>query len=61
MTILSIDPENIVYIILGIDKDAHDQVLAVYRTYDDAKKYCTKNLIEAGEFYDTWIEKHEVK
>lgn len=48
-----------IYVILGIDANAHDQVLAVCRTYDDAKQYCIDYLMET-EFYDLWIEKHHI-
>jgi hypothetical protein len=49
--------EELVYIVLGIDEHEHDQVLAVFKTYYDAKKYCTQTMNET-DFYDLWIEKH---
>lgn len=48
-----------VYVILGIDAQGHDQVIAVRRDFPEAKHFCTKCLGET-EFYDLWIEKHEV-
>lgn len=45
------------YVILGIDDEGCDQVLAVCRDYEDAKIYCTKYLMETP-FHDVWIEKH---
>lgn len=47
----------LVYVVLGIDANEHDQVLAVCRTYEEAKRYCIECLAET-EFYDVWIEKH---
>lgn len=51
--------ETIVYVVLGIDAHEHDQVLAVCGSYEDAKRHCTRCLVES-EFYDLWIEKHVV-
>lgn len=48
-----------VYIVLGIDENEHDQVLAVFDSYPDAKQYCCKSIKDSG-FYDLWIEKHSV-
>lgn len=56
-----IEPGNMVYIILGVDENCHDQVIAVFGNYHDAKVYCAKNLVEPKGFYDLWIEKHRVK
>lgn len=53
------DIEDLVYVVLGIDANEHDQVLAVFNSYDGAKRYCIECLIET-EFYDIWIEKHPV-
>ena len=57
MTILKLDCS--VYVILGIDVYGHDQVLAVARTYEEAKQYSTQCFAET-EFYDLWIEKHAI-
>lgn len=48
-----------VYIVLGIDDNEHDQVLAVFREYESAKNYCVSCPLQ-GQFYDLWIEKHLV-
>lgn len=58
MTIVKIPAmEHLVYIILGIDANEHDQVLGAFLRYEDAKKYCIEYLAET-EYYDLWIEKH---
>ncbi len=49
----------LVYIVLGVDENEHDQVLAVYNTYDEAKRYCINSLVQL-DYYDVWIEKHFV-
>lgn len=49
-----------VYIVLGIDEHEHDQVLAVFSTYDSAKAYCCKTMGDSFDYYDLWIEKHPV-
>lgn len=60
MTIVSFDQQQKeVYVILGIDAHEHDQVLAVCRSYNEAKRYCVEYLMET-EFFDLWIEKHPV-
>jgi hypothetical protein len=46
-----------VYVVLGIDENEHDQVLAVLRYYEDAKEYCLRCKTDSI-FYDLWIEKH---
>jgi hypothetical protein len=51
--------DDLVYIILGIDANEHDQVLAVCHSYDDAKQYCLQYLRQT-EYYDLWIEKHVI-
>lgn len=45
------------YVILGIDENEHDQVISVFKTYKDAKLFCTQTLMRSN-FYDVWIEKH---
>lgn len=59
MKIVSIGEASIVYVILGIDAHEHDQVIAVCSTYELAKDHCIKFLAET-EYYDLWIEKHEL-
>lgn len=59
MSIVNFSGFEEVYIILGIDAHEHDQVLAVCRTYEEAKRYCIECLVKT-EFYDLWIEKHPV-
>ena len=49
--------ETTVYIVLGIDEHEHDQVLAVFNSYYDAKTFCAETMHET-EYYDLWIEKH---
>ena len=48
-----------VYIVLGIDEHEHDQVLAVFHSYCDAKRFCCQTMHDT-EYYDLWIEKHPV-
>ena len=48
-----------VYIIMGIDGEGCDQVVAVCRSYNEAKEYCILYLAQT-EFYDVWIEKHPI-
>lgn len=45
------------YIVLGIDENEHDQVLGVCSTYEIAKNFC-KQFLLTTTFYDLWIEKH---
>lgn len=49
-----------VYVIMGIDTDENDQVIAVCRCYEDAKKYCAKWLMETA-YLDVWMEKHPIQ
>ncbi len=58
MTVISLN-ETEVYIVLGIDEHEHDQVLAVFYTYYDAKNYCCQTMHDTA-YYDLWIEKHPV-
>lgn len=51
--------ETEVYVILGIDENEHDKVLAVFYSYSDAKRYCHETMHDT-EYYDLWIEKHPV-
>lgn len=46
-----------VYVVMGIDKHAQDQVLAVCESYPKAKDHCIKCMANT-EFYDLWIDKH---
>lgn len=46
-----------VYVVLGIDENEHDQVLAVLKDYEDAKNYCIR-CSQHSKFYDLWVEKH---
>lgn len=48
-----------VYVVLGIDEYEHDKVLGVFDSYQRAKQYCVKSLVDT-EYLDTWIEKHPV-
>lgn len=50
---------NQVYIVMGIDEHEHDQVLAVFASYHDAKVYCCET-VHKTVYYDLWIEKHEI-
>jgi hypothetical protein len=60
MAIVSLsDVATQVYVVLGIDEHQHDQVLAVVRTFADAKKYCVETL-SLEPYFDVWIEKHPV-
>lgn len=58
MTVINLN-ETEVYIVLGIDEHEHDQVLAVYFSYSDAKRYCCQ-MMHNTPYYDLWIEKHPV-
>lgn len=49
-----------VYVIMGIDADENDHVIAVCRCFDDAKRYCTEWLANS-EFLDIWVEKHAIQ
>jgi hypothetical protein len=51
--------DNFVYVALGIDGNEHDQVLSIFQTFEDAKKFCASVMHET-EYYDLWIEKHPV-
>jgi hypothetical protein len=51
--------QTTVYIVLGIDEHSHDQVLAVFNSYGDAKKFLASTTHETN-YYDLWIEKHPV-
>lgn len=48
---------QIVYIVLGIDIHEHDQVIAVFDSFNKATEYCRKNLKDPTGFYDLWIER----
>jgi len=58
VTVISLN-ETEVYIVLGIDEHEHDQVLAVFYTYYDAKNYCCQMMYDS-EYFDLWIEKHSI-
>jgi hypothetical protein len=49
-----------VYVILGIDEDACDRVLAVRKTFEEAKIFMTK-IRSHLEFYDLWVETFPLK
>jgi hypothetical protein len=59
MKVIKLEKKEEVYAVLGIDADGSDRLLAIAKTYEEAKRYCTQCLIQS-EFYDTWIEKHSV-
>lgn len=58
MTVIDFAP--LVYIVLGIDGNQNDQVLAVCSCYEGAKRYCVDTLVQT-EFFDVWIEKHIIQ
>ena len=58
VTVISLN-ETLVYIVLGIDEHEHDQVLAVFNSYSDAKNYCCEMMHDSA-YFDLWIEKHPV-
>lgn len=58
MTVIDFAP--LVYIVLGIDGNQNDQVLAVYTCYEGAKRYCIDTLVDT-EYFDVWIEKHSIQ
>lgn len=49
----------VVYVVLGIDENEFDQVLAVCSSYEGARDYCM-DMTCNPEYFDLWIEKHEV-
>lgn len=49
-----------VYVVLGIDANEHDQVIATCTNYEKAKKVCAR-FLATTEFYDLWIEKHSLQ
>lgn len=51
--------QKLIYIVLGIDEHEHDQVLAVFNSYADAKRFCCQTMHDTA-YYDLWIEKHPV-
>ncbi len=60
VVVAAINTENeLIYIVLGIDENEHDQVLAVFNSYTDAKRYCCQTMHDTV-YYDLWIEKHPV-
>lgn len=62
VTVISLKQNNTqttVYIVLGIDEHEHDQVLAVFNAYYDAKNFCASTM-HVTSYYDLWIEKHSV-
>lgn len=63
MSVIDIGPTPtpaFVYVVLGIDYEQNDRVIAVKRTYEEAKKYCINSLSRDDEYYDLWIEKHPI-
>jgi len=48
-----------VYVVLGIDANEHDQVLSVCVSFQRATRFLTEMRV-GEQFYDLWIEKHEV-
>ncbi len=59
MAIAAKEEPTFIYVILGVDINEHDQVLSVCTDYAKAKAYCCKYLMHT-DFYDLWIEKHEL-
>ncbi len=59
MCVISLQQGQSVYVVLGIDGNEHDQVLAVSISYQEAKNFCVQCKCET-EFYDMWIEKHQL-
>ena len=58
MSVIKIENiKPVIYIILGVDKHEHDQVIGVAQTYEDAKEVCI-HFEAKTDFYDLWIEKH---
>lgn len=57
MTVVALQQQEELYVILGIDENGHDQVVAVCRAFSDAKQYCTYAL-STTQYLDVWIEKH---
>lgn len=48
-----------VYVVMGIDEHEHDRILAVCRSWEDARNYLTRCMLQT-DYFDMWIEKHEV-
>lgn len=50
---------NYVYVILGIDSEENDRILAVLSSYEEAKQFCI-DYMDDTQYFDLWIEKHQV-
>lgn len=56
------DIQETIYIIMGIDANEHDQILAARYRYEDAKEYCKQFQANSVlDMYDLWIEKIPLK
>ena len=61
MTVIKLSQTSeAVYIVLGIDEHEHDQVLGVFNSYYDATNECCHVMMKNSDYYDLWIEKHNV-
>lgn len=61
MEIVEFDSKSdIIYVVLGIDENANDRVVAICRTYETAKNVCARTMCDETELYDLWIEKHPI-
>ncbi len=49
-----------VYVILAIDVNEAESVIAVVRSAEDAKRYCIKWVMDC-EYLDVWVEKHSLR
>ncbi len=60
MTVVPLEQYELIYLVMAIDENAHDHVLAVCRSFSDARQYCTSCLC-SSEYFDVWIEKHPLQ
>ena len=61
MTIINMEEyvKEMVYVVLGINGDGWDCVLAVFKTSGDALNFCSKHP-NKDDYADLWIERHEL-
>lgn len=52
--------KNDIYVLQGIDANEHTRIIAVFEIYDEAKKFCIRELKGQEKYLDLWIERHTV-
>lgn len=48
-----------IYIVMAIDENQNDKVLAVFSSFSKAKDFCT-GFKTLEKLYDIWIDKHRL-